>query len=229
MESKEVAELFDDISKSYDRANRLLSFDAERYWRKRFAGLVRRRDRVLLDACCGTGSSTYSLWRATGKKGKVYGIDFSKKMLDMAREKYASHKESLLFFFSDVTRLDFGDDFFDVVAVAFGIRNINYREEALAEFYRVAKPGGRLICMEFGFPRQRLFSHVYGFYLEHVLTNIGGFISKKKVAYRHLAESIRRFPQVEDFKRLLGRSGWKDPKVISLSFGICNIYTAFKD
>jgi len=229
MNQQHTVRLFDQISSNYDRANLFISLGLELYWRKRLNGFIKFHDRKILDACCGTGSSSYSVWNASGRQSIVYGIDFSTSMLQEAKRKYAGHKQNLIFLHSDVCSLEFEDNFFDAVTIVFGIRNIAERKKALAEFYRVTKPGGKLLCMEFGYPDKKLISFFYTLYLKFVVVNLGGFISKRKAAYRYLVRSIQNFPSAREFGRLIEQAGYNYLDIVTLTSGVCNIYIAYKD
>ncbi|MGM0368134.1 MAG: ubiquinone/menaquinone biosynthesis methyltransferase [Actinomycetota bacterium] len=227
MDSKETKAIFGLISKKYDLTNLTISLGLEFYWRKKFREFIDCGDRKILDACCGTGNSTFGVWQGN-EHCKVYGIDFSKEMLAIARDKYKKFGRNLLFQYADATKLGFGDEYFDAVTIVFGIRNITDRKKALGEFYRVTKSGGKIVCMEFGIPENKGISLFYNFYLNFVLVNLGGLITGKRKAYRYLAESIRSFPVPEKFIGLMSESGWKDVSVLKLNFGICNIYAGYK-
>ncbi|MCG9480119.1 MAG: bifunctional demethylmenaquinone methyltransferase/2-methoxy-6-polyprenyl-1,4-benzoquinol methylase UbiE [Actinomycetia bacterium] len=229
MKKEEVVKLFDQIYFNYDRANTLLSLGIDRYWRHKMVSNIDKGSFRVLDACCGTGSSSYSIYKASGQEATVYGIDFSKKMLEVAKKRYNHYSPHLKFIFSDAASTNFEDNFFDTVAIAYGIRNITEREKALTEFYRVTKHGGRLICLEFGYPRCRLVKWVYSFYLNLVLVNIGGLLGRNRPAYAYLVKSIKEFPAVTRFKEMIKSTGYHRVEVTALTFGICNIYVAYKD
>lgn len=171
-------------------------------------------------------------------------MDFSEEMLSVARQrflrnnlKYKSYKNQgnyqadfkIEFRQGDVTDLDFQDNYFDIITIVFGIRNIIDRAKALKEFFRITKPGGRLVIMEFNFPQNPLFRKIYSFYMNKILVNIGGFITKNKKAYQYLVETIRKFPLTDEFASILKSAGWSDVKIEKLSFETCTIFSAIKN
>jgi len=157
----------------------------------------------------------------------VYGVDFSRAMINVARKNYRGISH-LKFENGDATDLNFGDNFFDCISIVFGIRNILDRDGALKEFYRVIKPGGKLLVMEFGYINRGIFARFYNFYLQKILPKIGGLLTGNKDAYRYLIESIREFPGPERFIRMMESAGWKNCSVNPGTFGACNIFTGFK-
>jgi demethylmenaquinone methyltransferase/2-methoxy-6-polyprenyl-1,4-benzoquinol methylase len=173
----------------------------------------------------------------------IFGVDFSEEMLSVARQrflrnnlKYKSYKNQgnyqadfkIEFKQGDVTDSDFQDNYFDIITIVFGIRNVINRAKALKEFFRITKPGGRLIIMEFNFPQNPLFRKIYSFYMNKILVNIGGFITKNKKAYQYLVETIRKFPSTDEFASLIKSAGWSDVKAEKLSLETCTIFSAVK-
>lgn len=228
MDSNKVKGIFDHISEKYDRTNFVISLGLEAYWRKKFRTFIKPHYKKILDACCGTGRSTFSIWVSTNKLSTIYGIDLSKKMLDIARIKYLPYLENLFFKPMDASNLDFDNNFFDAVTIVFGIRNITNRKKALKEFYRVAKNGGKIICMEFGTPEKGLLSFFYNIYLKYILVNLGTLLTRKRSAYKYLVKTIKNFPSPEKFAGLMAECGWEDIEIHEMNFGICNIFIGYK-
>jgi len=243
MDSKKVEILFDSISANYDRANTFISLGIEKYWRKRFNSFINGTEKTILDACCGTGVSTLDIWKKNGYKADICGADFSAEMLQVAEKRFdkmfksekgrnvstrQAENGSYAFRETDITKTAFKENTFDLITMLFGIRNITERQKALLELYRIALPGGRLMIMEFCFPQKGLFSKLYGFYLNRIMVNIGAILTKNRGAYRHLAESIKNFPQPSDFTSLIKSCGWRDVKYLNMTMGTCIIYIAFK-
>lgn len=237
MQEKRVKDIFSSISGKYDITNILLSFGIEKYWRKRFNSLIEGTERRILDACCGTGMSTFSLLDRIPKENQnktvIYGIDFSKEMLEVAEKRLLKvcklkYMLPINFSESDATNTGFDNNFFDLITVVFGLRNIIDRDKAIKEFYRITAPGGRLLIMEFNFPEKGVFSKFYRFYLARILANAGRIITGKRSAYQHLAESIREFPNPQIIVNSLKEAGWKSINLQSMTFNTCNIYNALK-
>jgi len=186
----------------------------------------------------------------------IFGIDFSEQMLSIAKNRFTrfskfnrtndSKKQinninsnqiifkknniefKVQFKQGDVTNLNFPDNYFDLITIVFGIRNVLDRDKALKEFFRIAKPGGKLIIMEFNYPQKILIRRVYDFYMSKILVNIGGFITKNKKAYIYLVNTIKNFPSINNFKNTIANAGWSDIKIEKLSFETCTIFSSIK-
>jgi demethylmenaquinone methyltransferase / 2-methoxy-6-polyprenyl-1,4-benzoquinol methylase len=237
MQEKKVKDIFSSISGKYDLANTLLSFGIEKYWRKRFSSYIKGSEKRILDACCGTGMSTFSLLNKIPEKDirqtKIFGIDFSKEMLEVAKKrllKLELSKETpkIVFSETDASNTAFENNYFDLTTVVFGLRNIVERDKAIEEFYRITAPEGRLLIMEFNLPQRGIFSKLYRFYLNRVLLTVGTIITGKRYAYLHLVESIKKFPNPEIIMDKLKKTGWKSISTQSMTMGICVIYCAEK-
>jgi demethylmenaquinone methyltransferase / 2-methoxy-6-polyprenyl-1,4-benzoquinol methylase len=149
------------------------------------------------------------IYKRTLKKSEVYGIDFSEEMLSVAKEKLKRLKHANVFFKTqDIKETDFEDNYFDLCAIVFGIRNVFKKKQALRELYRITKPKGKILIMEFSYPSNKFFHKIYGFYLDRVLVNIGAALTRNRDAYIHLADSIKSFPSVDDFIGILKDCGW---------------------
>jgi len=237
MEKKNIENLFDDISKKYDIANYFTSLGLEKYWRRRFSRHITGSEKYILDACCGSGISVLNIIsKIKNSNAQITGIDFSEEMLRVARQRVSrisSNKglrqiPEIIFKAGDVSKLEFKDDFFDIITIVFGIRNVLDRGEALKEFYRVIRPGGKLVIMEFNFPKKPLFGKLYSFYMNRILVNIGGAITKNKNAYSYLVKTIKDFPAVEDFSSIIASAGFSDITTEKLTMDTCIIFTALK-
>ena len=238
MEKQNVEQLFDNISAKYDIANYFTSLGLEKYWRRKFARHIIGNEKYILDACCGTGISTLNIIsRIKNSSVQITGIDFSEDMLAVARHRLVkinvkpenTANPGIKFIQGDVSSLGFKDDFFDLITIVFGIRNVVDRKKALKEFFRVTKPGGRLIIMEFNFPQKPIYRKLYSFYMNRILVNIGGAITKNKNAYIYLIKTIKDFPSVNDFSSLIASAGFSDVRVEKLTMGTCTIFSALKN
>lgn len=214
--------MFAAISSRYDRANTVLSGGVHHLWRRK---TVRRSgakpgDRVL-DCATGTGDLAIAFQRVVGPEGRVIGTDFVPEMLDLARKK----APGIEFQTADVTRLPFPDSSFDLSSISFGIRNVGDPSKGLSEMARVVRPGGRVMVLEFGQPRSRLFGALYDFYRKLVLPRVGGMVTGEQKAYEYLERSAGKFPSGADFVSLMQRSGdFESIDFVPLTFGIAYLY-----
>lgn len=221
-----IRSMFASISARYDRTNTILSGGIHHLWRKRAvrAADVRPGDAVL-DCATGTGDLAIAFRKATGPTGRVVATDFVPEMLDVARTK----ADGIEFEVADVTRLPYADATFDVSSISFGIRNVNDPRRGIAELARVVKPGGRVIVLEFGQPRNRAFGALYAFYNTHVLPRVGGLLTGDRAAYTYLQTSAGRFPSGEEFVRMMRESArFSSIECTPLTFGIAWLYKAVK-
>ncbi|MBL0926952.1 MAG: bifunctional demethylmenaquinone methyltransferase/2-methoxy-6-polyprenyl-1,4-benzoquinol methylase UbiE [Phycisphaerales bacterium] len=222
---EKVRRMFAAIAHRYDLNNRLHSFWRDQAWRRaavRMAG-VRPADRVL-DVACGTGDLTRAF--ADAGPAEVIGADFTPQMLDIARAKRGRVIEYLE---ADAQNLPFPDGRFDVVSIAFGIRNVQRPERALAEFFRVLAPGGRLIVLEFAEPRLAPVRWINGLYTKRVMPLTATLISgDRSGAYRYLPRSVETFLTREEMERALRAAGFASVRQRAMTFGVCVAYRADK-
>lgn len=215
-----VRAMFAVIARRYDFANHFLSLGMDHLWRKRAARIVRSwRPARILDLATGSGDIALAL-RAACPDALVVGADFCLPMLRVARGKGARH-----LVVADGLRLAFADGAFDVLTVAFGLRNMESWPGALAEMARVLKPGGHLLVLDFSVPPAPL-RWFYRPYLHHVLPRLAGLITGEKAAYEYLGESIEKFPRGSAMCALLANAGLADARCEPLSGGIVSLYTA---
>ncbi len=214
--------MFDGVAGRYDLTNAILSGGNAPLWRIATTKAVDPKpgERVL-DVACGTGTSTASL----AKRGaRVIGVDFSAGMIEQARVR---HPE-LEFIEADAMALPFGDDEFDAVTISFGLRNVADPHAALAEFYRVLKPGGRIVVCEFSSPPVSIVRAGYLAYLRHVLPTIARGTSSNHEAYRYLGESIEAWPDQAELARWLRRAGFARVAHRNLTVGVVALHRGRK-
>jgi demethylmenaquinone methyltransferase/2-methoxy-6-polyprenyl-1,4-benzoquinol methylase len=227
---RQVKEMFRGIAPRYDFLNRLLSLGIDIRWRRFAVHLVDYGSGGrILDVATGTGDMALHLATKTPASVSIVGMDFCKEMIDMAKSKAASspHPDRIQFAVAPCEIMPFRDCTFDSVTIAFGVRNLDDRNQGLREMYRVLKNGGELVILEFSIPRNRLFRSVYQLYFQCFLPIIGGIFSKLS-AYRYLPESVYQFPSREEFNDDLTRSGFTDLHHQDLTFGIVTVFTGRK-
>jgi demethylmenaquinone methyltransferase/2-methoxy-6-polyprenyl-1,4-benzoquinol methylase len=217
-----IRAMFASISTRYDRANTVLSAGVHHLWRKkavRWSG-AKEGDRVL-DCATGTGDLAIAFRRVVGNSGSVVGTDFVPEMLSVARVK----APDITFEVADVTRLPFDDASFDVASISFGIRNVNDPRRGIAEMARTVRSGGRVVVLEFGQPRGRMFGALYDWYRTRVMPRLGGMVTGEQDAYEYLERSAGKFPCGEDFVALMRESGdFAKVEFETLTFGIAYLY-----
>ncbi len=226
---KEVAEMFDNIAPKYDFLNHLLSMGIDKLWRRKVVKIIRsHQPKHILDVATGTGDLAIALMNAGPEK--ITGIDISAEMLEVAGKKVASARleNKISLQLGDSEKINFPDDSFDAVTVAFGVRNYENLKRGLSEMHRVLMPKAPLVILEFSKPKNRFFRWIYFFYFRNVLPLIGKLVSKDSRAYTYLPESVEAFPDGADFIDILKETGFNTVKSTPLTFGIATIYTAVK-
>lgn len=230
MAKKEVVkDIFNDIAPKYDLLNHFLSLNIDKIWRREAMKCVLEEEKgMLLDVACGTGDFSIAACRAGVRK--VTGIDISENMVEVGRKKISGMglQERIVLQSGDSERMDFPDNHFDVVTVAFGVRNFEHLELGLKEMQRVLKPGGKVIILEFSMPERFPMKQLYTFYFRHILPVVGGIISGNKGAYSYLPESVMKFPQGEFFLNIMRECGFSSSTQRRLSFGIASLYVGKK-
>lgn len=227
---EQVAGMFDDIAPKYDFLNRFLSAGIDKSWRKKaILELKSKNPLMILDMATGTADVAI-MTCALLKPDKIIGLDISEGMLDLGRKKILDKglEQTIQLLKGDSEAIQFPDATFDAVTVAFGVRNFQNLEKGIAEIYRVLKPNGKLVVLEFSQPKSILVRAFYQLYMKVITPNFGKWFSKNNKAYKYLDESIRRFPEGQAFVQVLDKSGFQQTYFKSLSFGICSIYCGTK-
>jgi len=232
-----VRQMFDEISPRYDFLNHLLSGGTDFYWRWQTVRRVPPNGvGPILDVCTGTGDLALSYWKKSRGRSLVVGTDFAHDMLQLANQKSANHQQRMsarvpptVFLEADTQSLPLSDDQFQIVSVAFGLRNVADTERGLREMTRVCKPGGRVVVLEFSMPQNRMIRSVYRWYFRHVLPRIGQLVSRSHhAAYNYLPESVGEFPQGDEFAAMMRDCGLDPVTWWPLSFGIATLYCGQK-
>jgi demethylmenaquinone methyltransferase/2-methoxy-6-polyprenyl-1,4-benzoquinol methylase len=227
---QQVAEMFNDIAFRYDFLNRFLSAGIDIKWRKKaLKQLVDLKPKYILDVATGTADVAI-MAAAMLKPEKITGIDISNGMLDIGREKVikAGLQHDIELLNGDSETINFAANSFDAVTVAFGVRNFENLEKGLSEIYRVLKPEGKLVVLEFSKPKLTGVKNLYNLYMKIVAPGMGKLFSKNRNAYKYLDESIQKFPEGKNFTSILDNLGYKNTYYKSLSLGICSIYCGTK-
>jgi demethylmenaquinone methyltransferase / 2-methoxy-6-polyprenyl-1,4-benzoquinol methylase len=226
---EQVARMFDSISGNYDFLNHFLSLGIDIRWRKKAVKLLAPGNpKLILDVATGTGDFAVETLKLN--PDKVVGIDISEGMLEVGRKKMKDHgyDSKIELLSGDSENLPFEENKFDAVVVAFGVRNFENLEKGLTEMYRVLKPGGRMVVLEFSKPKMFPFKQLYNFYFNFILPKIGKLISRDPAAYTYLPESVQAFPDGDSFVGILNRIGFKDTLCKPLTLGISSLYTGIK-
>lgn len=227
---EQVAEMFDNLADRYDLMNRMLSCGIDIRWRKKAIDQLKNdKPTQILDVATGTGDMAIIACHLLKPK-KIIGIDISEHMLELGRKKV--EKEGLTDFIQlqtgDSETINFIDNSFDAVMVAFGVRNYEHLENGLEEMLRVLRPGGKLIVLEFSRPRIGIFRSLYNLYMGIIAPEVARLFSQSKKAYQYLNQSAKLFPDRRDFVEILNKTGYSDTSFKSLSAGICCIYIGKK-
>ena len=218
--------MFARIARRYDLLNHLLSGNVDKSWRRLVARTLESslvEGARVLDVACGTGDLSRVLARAGA--ASVIGLDFCRPMLEIARRKAADDNRTVLFIEGDALRLPFADEAFDVVTIAFGLRNFAGVEEGLRELLRILKPGGRAAILEFSSPVVPGFRALFSFYFTRLLPRIGGWVSGSRGAYEYLPNSVSRFPDQERLAELMRGAGFEEVGYRNLTGGIAALHT----
>ena len=231
--ASQIREMFSSIAPRYDLLNHLLSLNVDRNWRRQAASLLAdplaHRQALCLDLCCGTGDLLLEM----AKQGcaRIVGADFSHAMLKLGREKLAGSRlqSRVQVLEADALRLPFPANTFDGLAVAFGLRNLECWPDGLGEMWRVLKPQGRIVVLEFSRPAHPVFNRLFQFYFGRILPTIGKGISRHGTAYRYLRDSVREFPDQIRLCQLLTESGFTEVSFRNLSGGIAALHWGTKD
>jgi demethylmenaquinone methyltransferase/2-methoxy-6-polyprenyl-1,4-benzoquinol methylase len=228
---KLVGQVFTSVARNYDLMNDLMSFGIHRLWKRHFVAVsgIRRGDRVL-DLAGGTGDIAALIKPVVGESGDVVVGDINASMLNVGRDRLTDRGlvSGLRWTQLNAEALPFPDNSFDAVTMAFGLRNVTDKDKALADIYRVLKPGGRALVLEFSKVRNELLSKLYDFHSFQVLPKLGSLFARDADSYQYLAESIRKHPDQETLKGMMEGAGFERVDVRNLSQGIVAIHRGYK-
>ena len=228
---KKVAGVFHSVAAKYDLMNDLMSFGIHRIWKKQTISksAVRKGDNVL-DLAGGTGDLAYKFCQMVGSQGKVILSDINSSMLEVGKEKLTNKGcvGNIEYVQANAECLPFADNYFDCITISFGLRNVTDKDKALASMYRVLKPGGRLLVLEFSKPIIPLLSKVYDEYSFKALPFLGKIITQDAESYRYLAESIRKHPDQQTLKQMMYDAGFDNVEYQNMTGGIVALHIGYK-
>lgn len=228
---KKVAEVFTSVASKYDLMNDLMSVGIHRAWKKftiELSGV--RAGQQVLDIAGGTGDLTRQFAKRVGTTGCVYLADINAAMLGVGRDRLFNEGliENIRYIQANAECLPFADNTFDCITIAFGLRNVTDKAKALASMYRVLKPGGQLLVLEFSKPLLPLVKEIYDRYSFSVLPKLGEWVAGDAASYQYLAESIRMHPDQETLKAMMSSAGFDKTEYHNLSGGIVALHRGWK-
>ena len=226
-----VADVFHNVAAKYDIMNDVMSLGIHRIW-KRFTidSAGARKGQQVLDLAGGTGDLTAKFSRIVGPTGRVTLSDINPSMLEVGKDKLRDMGlvQNIDYVEANAEELPFPDNQFDIVTMAFGLRNVTNKSKALASIYRVLKPGGRLLVLEFSKPTSEGLSKIYDAYSFHLLPKMGKLVANDEESYRYLAESIRMHPDQETLKSMMEDVGYENTTYTNMTGGIVALHKGYK-
>ena len=235
-EKQNIGLLFDRIAGKYDFLNHLLSLNIDKWWRKKAVKAIEKNkgeNIQCLDVAIGTADLAIELARQLERQQitfNITGIDLSTEMMHIGEEKVKKRglQDRISFMKASVFEMPFGNNTYDIVTCSYGVRNFSDLNLGLAEMQRVLKPGGKLMILEFSYPKNKIIAWVYDLYFTHIMPTLGRLLSKDKTAYTYLNRSVKNFVWGEEMCARLTACGFNHVTHKPLTFGISTIYTATK-
>jgi len=227
---QQVRQMFNNIAGKYDFLNHFLSLGIDHYWRKVLVNMLKTQQPFqVLDIATGTGDLAIAIAKNI-PNSNIIGADISEKMLEIGQKKVVKKQldKQIKIELGDSEELKYENGFFDAVTVAFGVRNYEDLDLGLKEMHRVTKDNGSVYILEFSKPTVFPIKQIYNFYFSHVLPTLGKGVSKDNSAYTYLPESVKNFPDGQEFLQHLSKAGYKNIKQKKMSFGIVTIYSGLK-
>lgn len=226
-----VRGVFDSVADNYDIMNDVMSGGVHRLWKDRLIRMIRPKPGLrYLDVAGGTGDIAFRIRKAAGPTADITVCDINAEMLRVGRDRALNKGwvDDFDWVTGDAEKLPVPDNSVDVYTIAFGLRNVTRIDNALADAYRVLKPGGRFFCLEFSHVEDPFLGPLYDRYSEMLIPRMGQLIAKDRESYQYLIESIRKFPPQRELVRRMGQAGFTAPRYTNLSFGIAAIHQGVK-
>ena len=229
--TRRVGEVFTSVAKKYDIMNDAMSIGMHRGWKDKFVRRVKPQPgEAILDMAGGTGDIAF---RLADRGANITVADINQDMLDVGVERAMEREQSeetgsLVFTCQNAETVAFASNSFDAYTIVFGIRNVTFKDKALAEAYRVLRPGGRFYCMEFSTTQWSGFREIYDVYSDQLLPRMGEAIAGDADSYRYLVESIRKFPKMAEFEAMIRAAGFVNTKVEPILGGAVAIHSGWK-
>ena len=226
---EQVAQMFDTISENYDGLNKIISFGTDAKWKQKILKMVgAKKPSTILDIATGTGD--LAILFAKTSASEIIGLDISQGMLDIGKQKIEAQKldTKIQMVLGDGENIPYVDNYFDVITVAYGVRNFEHLEKGLSEILRTLKPGGQFIILETSVPTKFPFKQGYFLYTNFVMPTIGNLFSNDKKAYAYLSNSAQNFPFGEVLNNILRKIGFIEVEHLPQTMGVATIYTASK-
>ena len=228
----QIQSMFNAVAPKYDFLNRLLSVGCDRFWRKAAVSEFKSlENKTILDVATGTADIPLEIVKRYPKPMQIIGMDFSLSMLKVGNKKISNNKlnNNIKLIPGAAENIPFKDHSFDGVIASFGVRNFMDTKQGLLEMHRILKPNGKIIILEFSFPKNIILEWLYRYYFEKILPITGRIISGHKTAYSYLPSSVVKFPQGETFKKILECVGFKNISLKPLTLGIVTLYKGIKN
>lgn len=226
---EQVAQMFDTISENYDGLNKIISFGTDAKWKQKILKMVAaKQPTTILDIATGTGD--LAILFAKTSASEIIGLDISQGMLDIGKKKIEAQKldTKIQMVLGDGENIPYADNYFDVITVAYGVRNFEHLEKGLSEILRTLKPGGQFIILETSVPTKFPFKQGYYVYTNFIMPTIGKLFSNDKKAYAYLSNSAQNFPFGEVLNNILRKIGFIEVVHLPQTMGVATIYTASK-
>jgi demethylmenaquinone methyltransferase/2-methoxy-6-polyprenyl-1,4-benzoquinol methylase len=229
-----VFDVFKSVANKYDLMNDFMSFGIHHFWKKEFVSKVKDLSGKIIDVAGGTGDISFRLHKKAKEQSLKTDIticDINQHMLNIAEQKAIDSNilSGLKFHSADAENMPFQDNSFDYYLISFGIRNVTNIEKALSEAYRILKPGGKFLCLEFSQVNNIMLQKIYDLYSMNVIPKIGKFVANDEDSYRYLVESIRKFPNQQKFKQMIINAGFGNVSYKNLSSGVVAIHEGQKN
>ena len=228
--SKMVGNVFDTVASNYDLMNDLMSFGIHRLWKRvAIESSSLRKDSNVLDLAGGTGDMVKLMRDKVGEEGLIVLSDINRSMLEEGRDRLINDGvEGINIAQIDAQFIPFEDETFDLITIAFGLRNVTDKDKAMRSMLRSLKKGGKLIVLEFSRPTNEIFREIYDVFSFEIIPKIGELIANTEESYRYLAESIRMHPTQEELKTMMEEAGFKDCNYENLTNGVVAIHSGIK-